>query len=166
MDVLTIILIILGLLLTVAGIAGCIIPGVPGPPLNYLALILLEIADNSLYSTKFLVWFGIITVIVYFLDYILPVLGAKLYNASKYGIWGSLAGMIIGIFFFPPFGMIIGIFIGAITGELIAGKEHSEALRVGIATFIFSIVVMVIKLGLSVTLTFFFLKSVVDIIVS
>jgi len=166
MDIILIILIIFGLILTISGIVGCIIPGLPGPPLNYLALILLEINDSTIFSTKFLVWFGVITVIVYFLDYLLPILGAKLYNASKYGIWGSVIGMIIGIFFFPPFGMIFGILIGAVTGELLAGKEHSEALRVGIASFVFSMLVIVIKLGLSITLTFFFLQAVVDIVIS
>ncbi len=163
MDALTIIFIILGFILAVVGIVGCIVPGLPGPPLNYIAVVLLDIAKPELYTSKFLLWFGLVVVIVYFLDYILPVLGAKIYNASKYGIWGSIIGMIIGIFFFPPFGMILGIIIGTITGELLAGKEHSEALKVGFVTFIASMTVIIIKLSLSLILTFYFLKGVFTI---
>jgi len=164
MDVLSIILTILGLGLTVFGIVGCIVPGLPGPPLNYIALILIQIINRDAFTTKFLVWFGVITVVVYLLDYILPILGAKLYNASKYGIWGSIIGMIVGIFFFPPYGLILGVLFGAITGEFLAGKNHSEALKVGFASFFASMLVMVIKLTLSLTLTFYFFKSAIDLI--
>ncbi len=163
MDALTIIFIIIGLILAVTGIVGCIVPGLPGPPLNYIAIVLLDIAQPDTFSSKFLLWFGLVVVIVYFLDYILPVIGAKIYNASKYGIWGSIIGMIIGIFFFPPFGMVLGIIIGAVTGELLAGKEQSQALKVGFATFVASMTVIIIKLSLSMILTFYFLKGIFSI---
>ena len=164
MDVLSIILVLLGIGLTVFGIVGCIVPGLPGPPLNYLALILVQIINHDAFTSKFLIWFGVITVVVYLLDYILPILGAKLYNASKYGIWGSIIGMIAGIFFFPPYGLIFGVLFGAIIGELLAGKNHSEALKVGFTSFVASMLVMVIKLAFSLTLTFYFFKSVIDLI--
>ena len=164
MDVLSIVLIILGIGLAVIGIIGCIVPGLPGPPLNYLSLILVQIINHDAFTTKFLIWFGAVTVVVYLLDYILPILGAKLFNASKYGIWGSIIGMIIGIFFFPPYGLILGVLFGAIIGELLAGKNHSEALRVGFASFAASMLVMVIKLALSFTLTVYFFKSAINLI--
>jgi len=64
--------------------------------------------------------------------------------------------MMAGIIFFPPFGMIFGVFIGAILGELIAGKENSIALKAGLATFIGSMAAVLIKLSLSLVMAFYF----------
>jgi uncharacterized protein YqgC (DUF456 family) len=95
------------------------------------------------------------------LDYILPSLGAKYFGASKYGIWGSFIGMFAGIFLFPPWGMIAGIISGAVIGELIAGQSKSQALKAGAATFILSILMIVLKLILSVIMTFYFIAAAV-----
>ena len=150
-------LILLGIICTVVGVIGCIFPAIPGPPLSYAALILLQFAkEEPVFSKSFLVKFAILTIVVSLGDYFLPLLGAKKYGTSKYGIWGAIIGMIAGIIFFPPFGMILGIFIGAIVGELIAGKENSMALKAGLATFIGSMTAVLIKLSLSVVMAFYF----------
>lgn len=152
------VLIIVGAICALAGLVGCIIPALPGPPLNFIALILLQIARRGEeFSTFFLVFFGVLTVIVVVVDYILPIVSAKRYGASKKGIWGSIIGMLLGMIFFPPFGMILGILLGAIIGELIAGKEESKALKAGVVTFIASIAAIFIKLSLSVIMTFYFI---------
>ena len=150
-------LILLGIICTVIGVIGCIFPAIPGPPLSYAALILLQFAkEEPVFSKSFLVKFAILTIVVSLGDYFLPLLGAKRYGTSKYGIWGAIIGMMAGIIFFPPFGMILGIFIGAIVGELIAGKENSMALKAGLATFIGSMTAVLIKLSLSVVMAFYF----------
>jgi len=150
-------LILLGIICTVIGVIGCIFPAIPGPPLSYAALILLQFAkEEPVFSKSFLVRFAIFTIVVSLGDYFLPLLGAKKYGTSKYGIWGAIIGMTAGIIFFPPFGMIIGIFVGAILGELIAGKENSMALKAGLATFIGSMAAVLIKLSLSVVMAFYF----------
>jgi uncharacterized protein YqgC (DUF456 family) len=150
-------LILLGIICTVIGIIGCIFPAIPGPPLSYAAFILLQFAkEEPVFSKSFLVKFAILTIVVTLGDYFLPLLGAKKYGTSKYGIWGAILGMMAGIIFFPPFGMILGIFIGAIVGELIAGKENSMALKAGLATFIGSMTAVLIKLSLSVVMAFYF----------
>ncbi|MBU1078766.1 MAG: DUF456 domain-containing protein [Spirochaetes bacterium] len=151
------VLIVLGGLCTLAGIIGCILPALPGPPLSYIALIFLQIAKDHPFSTFFLILFGILTVIVTVVDYILPILGAKWYGVSKYGIWGSVIGMVLGLLFLPPFGMIIGILLGAIIGELYAGKEKSKALKAGVVTFVANVAAMVIKLSLSIVMAFYFI---------
>ena len=151
------VLILLGIICTVIGVIGCIFPVIPGPPLSYAALILLQFAkEEPVFSKSFLVRFAILTIVVSLGDYFLPLLGAKKYGTSKYGIWGAILGMMAGIIFFPPFGMILGIFIGAIVGELIAGKENSMALKAGLATFIGSMMAVFIKLSLSVVMAFYF----------
>ncbi|MDZ7766524.1 MAG: DUF456 domain-containing protein [Melioribacteraceae bacterium] len=156
-----IIIIIVGSLFSILGIIGCIFPALPGPPLNYIALLLIHFTGINEFTTTFLIVYLIINIIVQVLDYVLPVYGAKRYGASKKGIWGSVIGMILGFFFFPPFGVILGALIGAVAGELIAGKKESEAMRAGFATFIASLIMMVAKLALSVIMTFYFVKGVV-----
>jgi len=151
------ILILSGIICIIIGIIGCIFPAIPGPPISYAALILLQFAkEEPVFSKSFLVRFAILTIVVSLGDYFLPLLGAKKYGTSKYGIWGAILGMMAGIIFFPPLGMILGIFIGAIVGELIAGKENSMALKAGLATFIGSISAVFIKLSFSVVMAFYF----------
>jgi len=132
-------------------------PAIPGPPLSYIALILLQFAkEEPVFKENFLISFAFYTVLVFLLDYILPLLGAKLYGTTKRGIWGAIIGMIVGIFIIPPFGMILGIFLGTVIGELTAGKESSMALKSGIVTFVGSIIATFIKLSLSLVMAFYF----------
>ena len=159
-----IILISLGLLIAVVGLMGCIIPAIPGPPLNFLSLLLLELAVDDAFPAEFYFLWGGITIPVTVLDYVLPIMGAKVYKASSFGIWGSIIGMLIGILFFPPFGMILGLFIGAVLGELIAGKKEWEALKIGSVTFFVSMLMIFIKLAVSGIMTFYFIKRAINYI--
>ena len=160
MDVITLLAVIAGILMILAAFAGCILSALPGPPLGFLALLFLKLADSSVFSTQFIITIGIITALVYLLDYFLPLIGAKLFKASKQGIWFSIIGMLIGMFFFPPFGVIIGLLLGAIIGELISGKAKEEALKVGFVSFVFSIISILIKIFLVGIMAFYFTKAV------
>lgn len=125
-------LIIVGLLISIAGFVGCFLPILPGPPFSYLALLILSFARNwEPFSTTFLIITALLTVLVSLFDYIIPAMGAKKYGASKTGIWGSIIGMIAGVFFIPPFGMLILAFLGALIGEIITGKKAGKALQAG-----------------------------------
>ena len=143
-----ILLIIIGIILIITAFIGCILPALPGPPLGFLALILLQFGSTSPFSTNYLLILGAVVAGVFALDYILPVFGAKAFGVSKYGTWGSFIGMVIGLIFFPPFGLIIGVILGAVIGELAAGKENSDALKAGAATFALTIFMMMLKLSL------------------
>jgi len=158
------ILIIFGLLIAFVGLIGCIIPAIPGPPLNFFSLVILELAIVDAYPADFYFLWGGIAIAVTVLDYILPIMGAKVYKASSSGIWGSIIGMILGILFFPPFGMILGLFIGAVLGELIAGKEDWEALKIGSVTFFASMFMIFIKLAVSGVMTYYIVKRTVEYI--
>jgi uncharacterized protein YqgC (DUF456 family) len=130
------ILIVLGAIFIIGGILGGVLPVLPGPPLSYIGLLLLHFTEKYQFSTRFLIVWAIVTAVVYFLDYIIPVWGTKRFGGSKRGVWGSIIGLIIGLFFFPPFGIIIGPFIGAVVGELTAGKDSGTALKSGFGSFI------------------------------
>lgn len=158
--ILTTSLIIIGIILALAGFVGCILPILPGPPLGFLALLLLSFTKNwEPFSTTFLVVMGILTALVTVLDYLVPAAGAKKYGASKFGVWGSLAGLVIGFFFFPPFGMFVGGFVGAVAGELLAGRAGRTALRAGWGVFVGNLFGMGLKLGLSGVMLFFYIKE-------
>lgn len=156
-----IVLIILGLLFAMVGLAGCILPVIPGPPFSFLALIILSWAkDWEPFSSTFLIIMAGLTILLTILDYVVPVRGAKKYGASKLGLWGSIIGMLIGLFFFPPLGMLIGAIVGAFAGELIAGKEVKKALRAGWGVFVGNMLVIILKLAFSGVILFFYAKEI------
>ncbi len=153
-------LIILGVVFILIGIIGCVIPGIAGPPFSFLALIFLSIAKHwEPFSSKFLIAMGALTLFVQALDYLLPAMGAKKFGATKYAFWGAILGLLLGILIFPPFGMIICAFLGAVLGEVIAGKKSYEALRAGWGVFVGVMIGMLLKLILSGIMTFYFIKG-------
>ncbi|TAH00673.1 MAG: DUF456 domain-containing protein [Sphingobacteriales bacterium] len=146
------VLVIIAIILTLAGLAGCVLPAIPGPPLNFIGLLLLQWAWQP-FSTITLVALGIITIIVLVLDYMIPVWGAKIFGATRYGIWGSIIGMLAGIFL-TPIGMIMGLLLGAIIGDMLAGKKPLEALKSGAGTFLGTMAGMLVKLIVAGIMTF------------
>jgi uncharacterized protein YqgC (DUF456 family) len=160
---LTATLIILGLIAAIAGLAGSILPVVPGPPLSFLALILVSWAkDWETFGAAFLAITACAMVVVSILDYILPAGTAHRYGASKAGLWGSIAGLLMGLFFFPPWGMILGAIIGAFAGELISGKRGKEALRAAWGALIGNLLATGLKLLYSGVILFLVIKEVLQ----
>lgn len=156
----TITLIVLGLVLALIGLAGCIIPIIPGPFLSFLALIILSFAmDWEPFSSTFLMIMAGLTLLVSLLDYVAPVFGAKKYGGSQSGIWCSVLGMVLGVFFFPPWGMLIGAFAGAITGEWLAGKEGRESLQAAWGVFVGNVMGTGLKLAFCGVILFFYIKA-------
>ena len=154
------VIIVIGLILALAGMIGCILPIIPGPIFSFLALILLSWTKNwQVFSQAFLIVMGSLTAILMILDYIAPALGAKKYGASKLGLWGSAIGMIIGIFFIPPWGIIVGAFVGALVGELLAGKSGKKALRAGWGILIGNVLGIGLKLAFTTVVLFYYIKA-------
>ena len=91
-----ILLLVVGGLLVIAGVAGCMLPFLPGPPLSYLGLVLLQTSSRHPFTANFLVVYGIITLMVLMLDFIIPVYSTKKFHGSKYGVRGSIIGLIAG----------------------------------------------------------------------
>jgi len=141
----------------VIGIIGCLMPVLPGPPVSYTGLLLLQLTSRHPFSTRFLVVFGIVTVLALVLDYIIPVYGTRKLQGTTYGIWGSALGLIIGIVFFSPFGIIIGPLLGAFIGELVAGKDIKRAMRSSLGSLIGFLAGTAIKLVLSITMAYYYL---------
>lgn len=151
----------MGFVLIIVGLVGCIIPGLPGPPISYLGVILQQLRPGeNPFTAKFLVIWGLITLAVSLLDYLLPIYGTKKYGGSRQGVYGGLAGLLIGLFFFPPLGIIIGPFLGAFLGEMLSGKTAATSLRAGFGSFIGFLSGTAAKLVVSGILTYHFIYSV------
>lgn len=126
--------IIVGLILLLAGIAGCVLPFLPGPPLCFLALLIQQFNARAAFTPKFLWIWAAVAVVVTALDYIIPVYGTKKFGGSKYGIWGCTFGLIAGLWF-GPLGIIIGPFVGAFVGELLANNDSTTAFKSAVGSF-------------------------------
>lgn len=120
----------------ILGIIGCIAPGLPGPPISYLGLFLLQISSKVEFSVRFMIIALLIVIVVQILDYFIPIWTTKKFGGSKKGVWGSIIGLVVGIFAPIPYGFVIGPFLGAVIGELIDGKESLKALKSGFGSFV------------------------------
>jgi uncharacterized protein YqgC (DUF456 family) len=124
-----------GVLMVLTGLAGSILPLLPGPPIAYLGLLLQQLRSEPPFSTNFLlVWAGI-NIVILVLDYLVPLWGTKKYGGSKYGIWGCALGFLLA-FWMGPFGVIIGPFIGAFVGEMLYQQNTKKAFRAATGAFI------------------------------
>lgn len=129
-------IIIFAIVAGLIGILGSILPGLPGPPISWIGLLLLYIWGPEEMSTSTLVIWGIVTVIVTIIDYWIPMYFTKVTGGSKHAERGSMIGMIVGIFL-TPIGMILGAFLGALIAEMTwAKKDLGPALKVAVGSFI------------------------------
>lgn len=145
---------ILAILLILVGIIGAILPIIPGPIISYLALLCLYFLEPPPFTEKFMINWAVITILVTALDQIIPILGTKKMGGTRYGVNGSIIGLILGIFFFPPLGIIIGPFLGALIGELIGGKDFNQATRAGFGSFLGFLSGTFLKLTFSVIIAY------------
>jgi uncharacterized protein len=150
--------IVIGALLMLLGLIGCILPFLPGPPLCFIALWLQQLREEPPFSNEFLwLWAGI-TVVVLVLEYVIPAYGTKRFGGSKAGMWGCVIGMVGGLWL-GPLGIIIGPFIGALIGELIANANSEHALRAAIGSFVGFLFSTLLKLIACGVMTFYFVKA-------
>jgi uncharacterized protein YqgC (DUF456 family) len=152
---------ILGGIMMIAGILGCLLPVLPGPPLSFAGLLLLHFTRFADFSTTFLITWGCVTILVTVLDYVVPIWGTKKFGGSKYGMWGAGIGLVVGIFFLPPIGIIVGPFAGAVIGEAIKGENATSSFRAGLGSFLGFLAGVGIKLAASIVMTFYYIKELV-----
>ncbi|HWM94868.1 MAG TPA: DUF456 family protein [Thermoanaerobaculia bacterium] len=132
----TMLLWIAAIVLVLAGVAGTILPALPGAPLVFAGLLVAAWIDGFQKV-------GWITLAVLFVLMLLTILieiaaagmGAKRVGASKLAIFGAALGTVIGIFFSLP-GLLLGPFLGAVVGEYLSRRNWEQAGRVGIGTWI------------------------------
>lgn len=132
---------ILGLIAAVlffaAGLAGTILPALPGAPLVWLGMLVYGLlAGFEKLSAGFFIGQGLAVVLVFFIDYAANAWGVRRYGGSRAALWGSLAGILAGVLLMGPVGIVFGPFIGAVAGDLVAQKPLAAAVRSGVGTII------------------------------
>lgn len=134
-------------LLSILGIVGCIVPALPGVLLSYAGLLCAYFTSYSHMESAALWWWLAIVIAVSAVDYFLPAWMTRRFGGSRAGAIGATVGVFAGFFFFPPIGIVLGPFIGAVLGELMNNKQEvSKAFLVGMGSFLSFIVGTGIKL--------------------
>lgn len=137
MDVWTVLLFIGTLLIMLVGLAGVILPMLPGVPIIWLGAFLYGLFTGfEEINWNILVTFAVLTGFTMILDYVANLYGAKKMGATRWGILGALFGMLVGLFTGGVIGLLIGAFVGAVLGEVLSGKTESQALKAGMGTFL------------------------------
>jgi uncharacterized protein YqgC (DUF456 family) len=153
------VLISIAVILIILGILGCILPVIPGPPLSFGGILILHYTKWGSIDGKLLLWMGIAAVIATILDYIMPIWATKRFGGSKRGVWGATIGLVIGIFFFPPIGIIVGPFLGAFIGEYTSPLNKNNALKSAIGSFIGFLLGTGLKFAVSGVITYYFVME-------
>ena len=129
-----IIIAIVAIILGLIGIVGSFLPVLPGPPFSWLGMLLVFLwgggtnGGGDKMSLTLLIVMLVVTIIVTILDYVVPAFFAKRGGASKAASAGALVGSILGMLLFPPWGIILGVGIGAFAGEIIANGMSEKAI--------------------------------------
>lgn len=139
----------LAIILVLVGMAGVILPALPGLPLVFAGMLLAAWAgDFQQLGWLPLVLLGLLTLLSVAVDFFATLVGAKRVGASRKALWGAVLGTFAGIFF-GPIGLFAGPFVGALLGELWHGRELGQATKVGLGTWLGIVLGTVLKLGLA-----------------
>ncbi len=140
---------VLAVILVLIGMAGVILPALPGLPLVFAGMLLGAWAGGfEQVGWIPLVILGALTVLSVAVDFFATVVGAKRVGASRKALLGAVIGTFAGLFF-GPIGLFAGPFVGALLGELWHGREIGQAAKVGLGTWLGILLGTVLKLGLA-----------------
>lgn len=140
---------VLAAVLIVVGLAGVILPALPGLPLVFVGMLLAAWAgDFQQIGWVGLTALGLLTLLSVAVDFFAALVGAKRVGASRKALLGAVVGTFAGLFF-GPIGLFAGPFVGALLGELWHGRQLGHATKVGFGTWLGIVLGVVLKLGLA-----------------
>jgi hypothetical protein len=140
---------VLSALLVLAGIAGLLLPALPGAPLIFLGLVAAAWAEDFAYvSWGWLTLLAALAALTYAADFAATALGAKRFGASPRAVLGAVIGGLVGLFF-GPLGLVLGPFAGAVLGELSLRRDLDAAGRAGLGATIGLLLGGAVKLALA-----------------
>lgn len=150
---------LLAVLLVIIGLAGTVLPALPGVPLIFGGLLLIAYQDGfNKVGTVTIVILGILAALAFAIDYVAAIFGAKRVGASRLAIIGATVGTIAGLFL-GFVGLIFGPFVGAAAGEFIARQDAIQAGKVGVATWLGIVIGIAAKLGIAFLMVGIFVAS-------
>ncbi|MDP5081450.1 MAG: DUF456 domain-containing protein [Winogradskyella sp.] len=152
-------LVCIALILMLLGIIGSFLPVLPGPLTSWVGLLVLHFTEGVELSQTFLIVTFLVALLIYVLDYIIPVIGTKRFGGSRSGVIGTTIGLVIGLLSPIPFGIIIGPFLGALIGELIHRNDMEKALKAAFGSFLGFIASTFLKFIVAVVYLGFFIAK-------
>jgi len=157
MDIIIICVVALILLI---GIIGCFVPIIPGPPISYVALLVFHFFSSYKINAKTLWIWAFIVIAVTVFDLWVQIYRVKTSGGTKKAVNGSIIGLIIGIFFFPPFGIIIGPFLGAFIGSKIDDPDINKAFKIALGALEGFVLGTIVKLSVSLYIIYIIYESI------
>lgn len=151
----------LGVVCLIGGFLGCLLPVIPGTPLSYAGLLLLNLTSFANFTINYLLVLAGITVAVTVLDYFIPIWGVKRFGGSKAGITGATVGMLLGMLFLGPLGIFIGTFVGAFVAEVFKNNNNGKAFRAAFGSLVGFVLGTGLKLMLSGYMAFVFVRTLI-----
>jgi uncharacterized protein YqgC (DUF456 family) len=128
----SLILLVLAALLVAAGLAGLVLPLLPGAPLLFAGLFMAAWAEDFAYVGPWLLaLLGLLALVTYAVDLLAGAWGVKRFGASGRAATGAALGMLVGLFL-GPVGIVAGPFLGAVAGELSSRRGLAQAGRAGL----------------------------------
>lgn len=142
------------LILVVAGLVGSVVPGLPGTPLYLVAMLIARFCGDVEMSNLELFVIFILVAATFAVDFFLPMWTTRKFGGTKAGVYGSIVGLLVGLFLPVPLppgtATIICMFLGAVIGEYIAGQSNDVAVKSGMGNLIGFIVATTVKFALGV----------------
>lgn len=155
----TILLWVLAVALVLVGLAGVVLPALPGTVLIFAGLLLAAWADGfERVGAATLVLIGVIGAVSYAVDFVAAALGARHVGASPRAVVGAALGTVLGLFFGLP-GLILGPLLGAVVGELSAHRDVARAGRIGVAAWIGFVIGTAVKVALAFSMIAIFVAA-------
>ncbi len=144
----------------VLGFFGVILPLIPGVWLSLVGLLIFKYSVAATFGWNTLIITLVLVIISQMLSYLIPIAATKKFGGSKYGIWGAIIGLFLGVIFGGPFGIVIGPFLGVFVAELINNSEDiDKAFKAALGTFVGFSIAMGIELMLCFWILYVFLKD-------
>jgi uncharacterized protein len=157
----TIVLWVVGVVLVIVGLAGVVLPALPGTWLILLGLILAAAADGFMrVSVVTLVVIGVLGLSSYAIDFLAAGLGTRKLGASPRAMTGAMIGTVAGLFFGLP-GLIVGPFVGAAIGEWTVHKDLAKSGKAGAAAWIGFAIGTALKVGVAFAMIGIFLAALI-----
>jgi len=131
---------IIAIICALFGIVGSIVPGLPGPPVSWIGILLVYVAGTQgkcepISTTTLLIWLGVVTLVTV-IDYVVPAWFTKMTGGHKQASTGAVIGLFVGLLV-PPIGMILGALIGAFIGEYaFAQQSEANSLKAALGAFL------------------------------
>ena len=152
--------IVVGVIMIIVGIIGCIVPGMPGTPLCWGALMLGYFVRWTNVAIPALIIFGVLTVIVEVLNNFVPGFFTKKSGGSKAGSRGAMVGVMLGVFTGNIIGILLGPFLGALVGELIHDRKNFKiALKSAWFSFLGFLTGSGLRLMVSLAIVIYYISS-------